>query len=190
MDKKAASLILRLRIPFLVLVCLLTVFFAWRATHLKLSYDFEKLLPRNHPYVKTYQEFQEVFGGANLITLEVAARQGDILNYDTLSKIRRITDEIQFVPGVDRYKVISIGAKKIKETRATAWGMEKSPFLWPEVPKTPEAIQALKRACMSDDAVFGVLVSVDGKAALIMADVYEKGVNYQQVYAGIRKIVD
>ena len=76
MDKKAASLILKLRIPFLVLVCLLTVFFAWRATHLKLSYDFEKLLPRNHPYVKTYQEFQEVFGGANLITLEVAARQG------------------------------------------------------------------------------------------------------------------
>ena len=190
MDKKAASLILKLRIPFLVLVCLLTVFFAWRATHLKLSYDFEKLLPRNHPYVKTYQEFQEVFGGANLITIEVASKQGDIFNFDMLSKIRRITDEIQFVPGVDRYKVISIGAKKVKETKATAWGMEKAPFLWPEVPKTPEALTALRRACMSDDAVFGVLISVDGKAALIMADVYEKGVNYQQVYAGIRKIVD
>ncbi|MHB9060755.1 MAG: efflux RND transporter permease subunit [Desulfobacteria bacterium] len=190
MDKKVASLILRLRVPFLVLVCLLTVFFAWRATHLKLSYDFEKLLPQNHPYVKTYKEFQEVFGGANLITLEVAAKKGDIFNHETLSKIRRITDEIQFVPGVDRYKVISIGAKKVKETKATAWGMEKAPFLWPEVPKTPEELTALRRACMSDDAVFGVLISVDGKAALIMADVYEKGVNYQQVYAGIRKIVD
>jgi predicted RND superfamily exporter protein len=120
----------------------------------------------------------------------VAARQGDIFNFEMLSKIRRITDELQYVPGVDRYKVISIGAKKIKETKATAWGMEKAPFLWPDVPNTPEAIQALKRACMSDDSVFGVLISVDGKAALIMADVYEKGVNYQQVYAGIRKIVD
>jgi predicted RND superfamily exporter protein len=61
MDKKAASLILKLRIPFLVLVCLLTVFFAWRATHLKLSYDLRSCCPEPS-YVKTYQEFQEVFG--------------------------------------------------------------------------------------------------------------------------------
>lgn len=190
MEKKVASVILKLRVPFLILVSVLTVFFGWRATHLKLSYDFEKLLPRNHPYVKTYQEFQETFGGANLITIEVAATRGDIFNFETLAKIRKITDDIQFVPGVDRYKVISIGAKKIKETKATSWGMEKTPFLWPEVPKTPEAIAALRRSCMSDDAVFGVLVSIDGKAALIMADVYEKGVNYQAVYSEIRKIVD
>lgn len=190
MNKKVATTILRLRVPFLILVCLLTGFFGWRAAHLKLSFDFEKLLPRSHPYVKTYKEFQQVFGGANLITIEVVAKRGDIFNFKTLSKIRRITDDIQFVPGVDRYKVISLGAKKVKETRSSAWGMEKRPYLWPEVPKTPEALTALKRACMSDDSVYGVLVSIDGKAALIMADVYEKGVNYQQVYSGIRKIVD
>ncbi len=190
MDRKVASFILRLRIPFLVVVSLLTLFFGWRATRLHLSYDFEKLLPRNHPYVKTYQEFQEIFGGANLITIEVAVKQGDIFNSRTLSKVRRITDDIQFVQGIDRYKVISIGAKKVKETKATAWGMEKNPLLWPDVPKTPEAIASLRRACMSDDSIFGILVSVDGKAALIMADVYEKGVNYQQVYGDIRKILD
>jgi len=190
MDKKVASVILRYRTQFLVLITILTVFFGWRATHLKLSYDFEKLLPRNHPYVTTYQEFQEIFGGANLISIEVAVKQGDIFNPETLSKIRKITDDIQFIPGIDRYKVISIGAKKVKETKATAWGIEKKPLLWPDVPRTAEALHALRRACMSDDTVFGVLVSVDGKAALIMADVYEKGVNYQQVYKEIRRITD
>ncbi|MBI5905996.1 MAG: hypothetical protein HZB86_10715, partial [Deltaproteobacteria bacterium] len=59
MDKKIASAIFRYRKPILLLMSVLTVLFAWRAAHLKLSYDFEKLLPRNHPYVKTYQEFQE-----------------------------------------------------------------------------------------------------------------------------------
>ena len=190
MDKKIASFIFRFRIPLLILMSVLTVLFGWRAAHLKLSYDFEKLLPRNHPYVKTYQEFQETFGGANLITIEVAVKQGDIFNYETLTKIRKITDDIQFIPGIDRYKVVSIGAKKIKETKATSWGIEKTPLLWPDVPKTPEAIQALKRTCMSDDTIFGVLVSIDGKAALIMADVYEKGVNYQKVYGEIRKVLD
>ncbi|MEW6442727.1 MAG: MMPL family transporter [bacterium] len=190
MDKKIASLIVRFRVPILAVVTLLTAFFGWRATRLELSYDFEKLLPRNHPYVLTYKEFQQTFGGANLITIEVAAKDGSIFNFDTLSRIRRITDDIQFVPGIDRYKVVSIGAKKIKETRATAWGMEKHPLLWPDVPETPEALESLRRACMSDDTIFGVLVSIDGKAALIMADVYEKGVNYQAVYGEIRKIVD
>lgn len=190
MDKKVASLILRLRIPLLALVVVLTAFFGWRATHLKLSYDFDKLIPREHPYVKTYQEFQAIYGGANLISIEVAVKQGDIFNHETLSKIRKITDDLQFVPGVDRYKVNSIGAKKVKETKATAWGIEKNPLLWPEVPKTPEAMQALRRTCMSDDTIFGILVSIDGKKALIMADVYEKGVNYQQVYSDIRKIVN
>jgi predicted RND superfamily exporter protein len=174
----------------LIIISLLTILFGWRAAHLKLSYDFDKLLPRSHPYVKTYKEFQEIFGGANLITLEVAVKEGDIFNYETLSKIRKITDDIQFVPGIDRYKVISLGAKKIRESKATAWGLERVPYLWPQVPKTPETIMALRRACMSDDAVFGILVSVDGKAALIMADVYEKGVDYQQVFRGIRKIAD
>jgi len=190
MDKKIASFIFRYRRPLLVLMSVLTVLFAWRAAHLKLSYDFEKLLPRNHPYVKTYQEFQETFGGANLITIEVAVKQGDIFNYETLNKIRKITDDIQFIPGIDRYKVVSIGAKKIKETKSTSWGIEKTPLLWPDVPNTAEAIQALKRTCMSDDTVFGVLVSIDGKAAMIMADVYEKGVNYQKIYAEIRKVLD
>jgi predicted RND superfamily exporter protein len=190
MDKKIASFIFRYRGPLLVLMSVLTVLFGWRAAHLKLSYDFEKLLPRNHPYVKTYQEFQETFGGANLITVEVAVKQGDIFNHETLEKIRRITDDIQFIPGIDRYKVVSIGAKKIKETKATSWGIEKTPLLWPDVPKTPEAIQALKRTCMSDDTIFGVLVSIDGKAALIMADVYEIGVNYQKIYGEIRKVLD
>ncbi|RJP21423.1 MAG: RND family transporter [Deltaproteobacteria bacterium] len=190
MDKKIASAIFRYRKPILLLMSVLTVLFAWRAAHLKLSYDFEKLLPRNHPYVKTYQEFQETFGGANLITIEVAVKQGDIFNYETLNKIRKITDDIQFIPGVDRYKVVSIGAKKIKDTKSTSWGIEKNPLLWPDVPKTPEAIQALRRTCMSDDTIFGVLVSIDGKAAMIMADVYEKGVNYQKIYAEIRKVLD
>ena len=190
MDKKIASFIFRQRRPLLILMSVLTVLFGWRAAHLELSYDFEKLLPRNHPYVKTYQEFQETFGGANLITIEVAVKQGDIFNYETLKKIRKITDDIQFIPGIDRYKVVSIGAKKIKETKSTSWGIEKTPLLWPDVPNTPEAIQALKRTCMSDDTVFGVLVSIDGKAAMIMADVYEKGVNYRKIYAEIRTVLD
>ena len=190
MDKKIASFILRHRTPLLVIITVLTVFFGWRALHLKLSYDFEKLLPRNHSYVKTYQEFQQVFGGANLITIEIAVKEGDIFTNETLGKIRKITDEISFVPGIDRSKVISIGAKKIKETKATAWGIEKISLLWPDVPSTPESLQALRHVCMSDETIFGSLVSVNGKAALIMADVYEKGVNYQQVYANIRKILD
>ena len=190
MDRKIASAVLRYRTLFLIIITVLTVFFGWRAVHLKLSYDFEKLLPRSHPYVKTYKEFQETFGGANLITIEVAVKQGDIFNHETLNKIRKITDDIQFVPGIDRYKVISIGAKKIKETKATAWGMEKSPLLWPDVPQTPDRIQGLRRACMSDDSIYGILVSVDGKAALIMADVYEKGVDYQKIYKEIRKVTD
>src|SRR3990172_8972339 len=108
MDKRIASFIFRFRRPLLVLMSVLTVLFCWRAAHLKLSYDFEKLLPRNHPYVKTYQEFQETFGGANLITVEVAVKEWDIFNYGTLNKIRKITDDIQFIPGIDRYKVVSI----------------------------------------------------------------------------------
>ena len=49
--------------------------------------EFLELFPANHPYVKIHRQFKEYFGGANLATLVLEVREGDVFTPETLQKI-------------------------------------------------------------------------------------------------------
>ncbi|MFM9007942.1 MAG: hypothetical protein ACKORE_05100, partial [Bacteroidota bacterium] len=46
--------VVRQRLPLLVLLGLLTVFFGYQATRIQLSYDFAKVLPESDPDFQAY----------------------------------------------------------------------------------------------------------------------------------------
>jgi hypothetical protein len=83
------------------------------------------------------------------LTIEVAVKMG----ISSMRNAEQDTEDHRRHPvhPRDRYKVVSIGTKKIKETKSTTW--ESISLLWPEVPRR-RRIRA-KRACMSDDTIYG-----------------------------------
>ena len=65
------NLIFRNRRLVVALFLLMTVFMVWHASHLKIDAGFAKMLPLKHPYMQTYLESRDSFGGANLVVISI-----------------------------------------------------------------------------------------------------------------------
>jgi hypothetical protein len=172
--KKLADFVIKRRLLVLIIILAITAFFAYRLTGLSVSTNFNDLLPQTHEYIKIHNDFRKTFGGANFLVIMLSVKEGDIFNRPTLEKIRYISNELETIPGIDRYKIISLASRKLKNPRITSWGIEGVPLMWPEVPKNDQEMQALKQAIYSNEAYYGSYVSLDSKKSLIYADFFEE----------------
>lgn len=180
--KKLADFIINRRLLVLIIITAITIFFGYQCRHLTIATNFNDLLPQTHPYVKVHNKFREVFGGANFLVIMVSVKDGTIFNRETLEKIRYITNELEGLPGIDRYKIVSIASRKLKNTQITSWGLEAVALMYPEVPKDDTEMDTLKDAIYSNDAYYGFYVSLDSKKSLIFADFFEEELDYTAVY--------
>lgn len=180
---KIADFLIGRRVPILIILGILTLIFAYGLLHLKIKVRLDEMQPPLHPYIKLNRKFMKIFGGANTVMVEIRVKKGDIFNYKTLSKIKRVTEELEFHPYVRRALVSSISRRKAKAARGYAGGtFDIKSLMYPEVPKTREGIERLKKNIFTNEFYRGILVSDDGKAALIFADLKETGVDYNKFF--------
>ena len=85
----------------LVVLGLFTVVMGYYASQLRMDAGFAKQLPRDHEYIETFFEYQDQLVGANRVIVVLRARQGDIWNQPFLAKLRELTDDLFFLPGID-----------------------------------------------------------------------------------------
>ena len=192
--KRLAEWIVGKRLPVLIVIGLATLFFGLASLRIDMYTAFADLLPTDHPFIEVHNKFSKVFGGANLILLSVEVKEGDIFNVVTLEKIKKLTELLELTPGASNYQIFSIARQKVKDVRATSWGIEVQPLMWPDVPRTGEALEELRNAVYGNPTVAGRLVSMDGKAALITAAFDEERLDYarlfQRIQAGAREVED
>src|SRR5437762_13808538 len=100
----------------------MTVFFAYEATQLKVVPQFLDFYPgpstvhvfgheytwrKGHPYINIYNTFRRLFGSANILTVILEVKHGDIYNPTTLEKIDVITKRLTDTTGVMPYHIFS-----------------------------------------------------------------------------------
>ena len=78
MKQMLENLVFNHRKAVVILFLVLTVFMLWQASHLKIDAGFAKLLPLKHPYMQTYLEYRDAYGGANKVVIAIKAKEGDI----------------------------------------------------------------------------------------------------------------
>lgn len=186
--KKLADFTIKRRLLVLLIITAITLFFGYQCSNLTISTNFNDLLPQTHPYVKVHNQFRETFGGANFLVIMVSVKEGDIFNQKTLEKIRYITNELEGLPGIDRYKILSIASRKLKNAQITSWGLEAVSLMWPEVPKNNDQMEILKDAIYSSGAYYGFYVSLDSRKSLIFADFFEEELDYNIVHQELERI--
>ena len=176
--------------PTVLLVLLaITVFWAFQARKVEMYSQFADLLPQGHDYIKAYNYHRETFGGANIVTLVLQVKDGDIFNTETLKKIRDLTDQVDSINGVDHNQVASLSHVKIRNIKTLPGGMVRSyPVLPIDVPTDPKELEALKFEMFNNDIVFNKYVSADGKAALVFAGFNEERLDYREVQREISRI--
>ncbi len=166
----------------------MTGFFAYHTLSVQMYSQFNDLLPQAHPYIKAYNHFSNIFGSANVMTLDLEVKHGDIFNAETLNKIRYITAEMDLIDGIDHNSLTSITDVKVRKVVATSGGLIKSrPLLPNDIPTGAAELRQLK-----DDVLhslsYGVLVSPDAKSAKISASFNEKRINYGEMHQHLMKI--
>jgi predicted RND superfamily exporter protein len=188
---KIGEFIIGHRLIFLILIILSTLFFGYKITDLKVESITTDLFPENHPYVETYVKYQDIFGGANVLIMDLEVKEGDIFNTKTLEKIRKITKELELMPSVNNYQVLSLAQRKVKKiTVDPKEGFQSIPVMWPEIPQDEEGIKKLEKTVYTTPKIIGSLVSIDRKAALIVAGFFDKDLNPREIYDKINSLIE
>ncbi len=154
------------------LFILATFGFAWSATGLRIDAGFAKQLPLQHPYMATFVKHQQEFGGANRLLVAIVARDGNMFTPRFFDALKGATDEVFFLPGVDRARVQSLFTPNVRYTEVVEDGIAAGNVIPDDFATTPEGLAAVRRNILKAGIV-GRLVANDFSGAIISAELME-----------------
>lgn len=179
-----------------VLFLAMTVFFGWSATRVQLDPGFLKQIPIKHEYMRTMMDHFKNFSGANNLLVNLHWKgEGDIYNAPFLDAMRKATDDVFLIPGIDRTHVASIFTPNTYYIEITEDGFKGEPVVPARFSATPEQLDRVRHNVSLSGQV-GLLVANDFKSALIRADLQEVDTGnpekaqifYQQVMTSLGNI--
>src|SRR5438067_13448586 len=74
------------RHPVMIVVLIVTGYFAWLSFQLKPETSFGDLLPQSHPFVQVHNTYAGTFGGPHHIQQMVEVKAGDVPPASTLAR--------------------------------------------------------------------------------------------------------
>lgn len=130
--------------------------------------------PKSDPLVQLNRKIMASFGGGNSVSIEVEADKGSIYRLENLATIKTITDKLPLINGCIPYAVRSLSSLSSQRYAFLNKGtpdetMVIAPIM-PQLPTSDKEVEAVRAAVEANPLLNGVLVSKDGKAALILAD--------------------
>ena len=157
---------------FLALFVLITLGLLWSATHLRVDAGFEKMIPLQHEYMQTFTAYQKTFGGANRILVALRQQEGDIYNPEFLRTLKAVTDEVFFIPGVDRATVTSLFTPNARFIEVVEDGFAGGNIIPADFSGSAADMETVRINVLKSGRV-GRLVSNDFKGALVSAELLE-----------------
>jgi len=157
-----------------VLACvLITLFLGYKAFDIKLQAGFEKMLPKNHPYVMNYQANKgDLKGLGNNLRVVVEVKEGDIYTSEFLKILEELNDELFFFPGVNRPGMKSLWTPNTRWKIVTEEGFSGGTVIPGEYDGSPEQIELVK-INVRRAGVIGNLVANNGKSSAIIVPLNE-----------------
>jgi len=151
----------------LALCALVTLLLGWQASRLTLNASFEKTIPTGHPYIANALGHQsELTGLGNALRIAVESRTGTIYDKDYLEALRRISDEVFLLPGVNRAQMKSLWTPSTRWIGVTEDGLEGGPVIPDTYDGSPASLGKL-RDNVARSGEIGQLVALDGRSSVI-----------------------
>src|SRR6516164_10851914 len=162
------------RTLILVLFALGTVLLGTIALRgLRIDTSFNKTLPVRHEYMRTYLDprFAE-FRGANRVLVALIARDGNMFTPQFFAAMRKATDEVIVMYGIDRTQVQSIFTPNVRFLEVVEEGIEAGNVIPADFTPTPESMARVRDNILKAGIV-GRLVANDFSGALVSAIVLD-----------------
>jgi predicted RND superfamily exporter protein len=174
----------------LLVVMLVTAWFAWHIPAVRMLSDFADLLPQQHPYIKLHNSIRDTFGGANIITMAVEVEEGTVFTNETLSRIHRITEGMDKLTSINHNLVTSLTHRNTRKISLTPDGNIRSVTYYdPQYGDySADELAGMQRDVVASPRVFGLLVSPDLKAAIIKGTLNEGALDYGRIFEELQAI--
>jgi uncharacterized protein len=172
--RKLEHYVFDFRVPVLTVIAMLTLMFgAFAVRGLHLDTRFTKQLPLQHEYMRTYLKHQEEFGGANRVLIALEARDGNMFSAEFLQALKLATDEVFFIPGVDRARVQSLWTPNTRYYEVVEGGIQAGDVIPSGFQPTPEGLAKVRENILKAGIV-GRLVANDFSGAMVAAQLQEQ----------------
>ena len=192
--ERFADFLLRRRRPLAVFFALVTIVLGVCATRVQLDPGFLKLIPIEHPYMKTMMQYMRDFSGANTILVNLRWKgEGDIYNKAFMDALQKTTDEVFFIPGINRTRVSSLFTPDVYYIEITEDGFNGEPVVPARYSGSQEDLDRVRKN-VEHSGQIGQLVAKDLKGAMVRADLHEYDpeagikVDYWEVQAKLEEI--
>ncbi len=169
---KFSSWIFRHRLPLVIAFALLTVCMGWFAAHTRVDASFNKMLPQQHEYIKNFIKYQDQFGGANRVVIALTTKQGSIFTPHFFKALQEVTDEVFYLPGVDRTQVKSLFTPNVRYIEVVEDGFSGGNVIPADFEPTPEGFAKVRENIIKSGKV-GQLVANDFSGAIVSAQLLE-----------------
>ncbi|MGY4707396.1 efflux RND transporter permease subunit [Candidatus Bipolaricaulota sp. J31] len=152
---------------------LITLFFGIFAPQIEFLTDMEKMLPKNNPVIKRFQETKETFGSQSVVMVAMAAPEGGtVFNLESLKKLYAITAEFEKLENEKLLEDVMSPAN-MDIVQGTATALVVGPIL-PHPPETEEDVAAFKEKALAERTLRGTFVLEDGSAIAMILKVHPK----------------
>ena len=178
----------------LLLFVLVSVGLGYSATHTQLDPGFNKQIPVRHAYMVNFLRFSQYFTGANRFLVSVRWKgEGDLYNAEFLDTLRKVTDDVFFISGVNRASVTSLFTANVRYIEITEEGFYGDVVVPPRFNGSAEDLAQVRSNAAASGQI-GRLVANDLKSAMVRADLQDidpqtgKSVDYAEVASRLEAI--
>ncbi len=186
------AFVFRRRLALVIGFVVLTALMAFYCARIRVDASFNKQLPTGHPYIETFTKHQDQFGGANRIIIALMAKGGaggpshaseisasssaidrpTIFTPSFFSTLKAATDEVFFMPGVERSQVQSLFTPNTRYVEVVEDGFAGGTVIPAGFQNTPEELAVVRENVIKSGKV-GQLVANDFSGAIISAQLIE-----------------
>lgn len=161
------------RLTVVVLFILVTIFLGYQALQIRPDTSFEKMIPLEHPYIVNMLEHQDDLASlGNSIRIAVAIKDGDIFSSEYMEMLKRINDEVFFLPGVNRSGLRSLWTPNVRWTEVTEYGFDGGPVANHPAYTTQAELDELRVNVLKSGEI-GRLVANNFKSSIIEVPLQE-----------------
>ncbi len=179
---------------FLTIFIMFTLFFGYQMLQMKPEASYLRMIPTYHSYIKNFLANRDSLKSlGNSVRICVETTEGNIYTKEYLETLKKITDEVFFVPGVNRGGVKSLWTPQTRWVEVTIEGFEGGEVVPPNYDGSQESLDQVRMNVIRSGEIGGIVAN-DFKSSIIIAPLEDidpitrKPLNYREFSKRIEAI--
>ena len=182
-----AQFILKNRLILFLVFFAFTVFCGFSLKNINTNPSFEKTLPIEHPYIKTFFDYREIFGNANRVIISYKPAVGTIYNAESLDVLKNLTEDLFYLKGIERSSLTSLFTPNVRYMEIVEDGFKGGNVISANFSGTDNEIEIIRKNVIKS-IWNGRLITKDGTQALVLASLQNKDLDVKNISDGLEKI--